>query len=674
MPAGLKPGSVSLPSTGEVPAETSQWNQPERLLLALAATSDGIWDWDLISNLTFFSDRYYTMLGYKPGEFEATFESWRRLVHPSELAATEKLIQAHILTGNEYNAEFRMRTRDGQWKWICSRGRVTNYDATGKPTRMAGSHIDIDARKRAEIALGQSEALFRNMLENVPNVAVQGYSPNGTVNYWNKASETIYGYTAQEALGKDLVELIISPSMRDVVRQHIGHMAKTGHPIPAGELELMRKDGSLVPVYSSHVAILLDDRTQLFCLDVDLRDRKRAEAERLEMERQLMHVQKLESLGVLAGGVAHDFNNLLTSIMGNLELAQMDLPAFSPTHECIVEAILSCRRAAELSRQMLAYSGRGKFAVKSFNLSKLVKDMSPLLAASISKAIQLKFDLTHELPAIRADASQIQQVILNLVTNASESITDHQGNIRIVTGSRQFDTETLALSRLPEKLSPGEYVFLEVCDSGCGMDEPTNEKIFEPFFSTKFAGRGLGMATVLGIVRGHHGAIMVSTTPGQGTTVRVLLPLEVVTSFNAAKPANLIQDSPANFKGRPLGTILLVDDEAQVLRVAERTLSRMGFTIITAADGLEAVQKFRENQDAINCVVLDYTMPKQDGLAAAAQILQLRPNAKLILASGFDTREARIRHGDKGIRLFIQKPYPIKDLVMAVNEVISEQL
>lgn len=384
----------------------------------------------------------------------------------------------------------------------------------------------INERRKAEAGLRESEGRFRRLLESTPHIAVQGYASDGTVVYWNQSSETLYGFSAAEALGRNLLDLIIPAELREQVRAEIRQMLETRESIPAAELSLLRKDGSRVSVFTSHAVLSGADGTpHLFSIDMDLTERKRVEAERLELERRLLQTQKLESLGVLAGGIAHDFNNLLTAILGNLDLAMMDISAASPAQVSLEEARTATRRAADLTRKMLAYSGRGCFQVRRVNLSQLVEEMAQLLRVSVGKTATLQFHLDPHIPGIHADLAQIQQVVMNLVVNASEAVGKRAGSINVTTAVEDRDEVFLAGSRLIEKVRPGRYVALVVSDNGCGMDEQVQHRLFEPFFTTKFIGRGLGMSAVLGVVRGHSGAIFVESTPGVGTTIRVLFPV-----------------------------------------------------------------------------------------------------------------------------------------------------
>ncbi len=339
----------------------------------------------------------------------------------------------------------------------------------------------------------------------------------------------------------------------------------------------------------------------------DITARKKAEDERLVLERQVQHAQKLESLGVLAGGIAHDFNNLLTSILGYADLAIYELPSSSPAKELIEEAVSGARQAAELTKQMLAYSGKGHFVVEPLDLSSLVEELTRLLHISISKKCVMRFELMPNLPAAMADAVQMRQIIMNLVINASEAIGDRSGAITIRTGAAHCDRAALGEAYLGDELPEGLYVYVEVTDNGCGMSAETSAKIFDPFFTTKFTGRGLGLAAVLGIVRGHQGAIQCTSVLGQGTTFKVLFPACPL----HAKIAEGAEAAAQKWRGS--GTILVVDDEETIRALARHMLLKMGFQVLTAVDGREALEIFRAEGDKIRLVLLDMTMPHLDG-------------------------------------------------------------
>jgi PAS domain S-box-containing protein len=391
----------------------------------------------------------------------------------------------------------------------------------------------------------------------------------------------------------------------------------------------------------------------------DITLRRRAELERAELERQLLHTQKLESLGVLAGGIAHDFNNLLMAIGGNLELARHVLVADGAATKFIDNAFLASQRATDLTRQMLAYSGKGGYCVKIVDLNQLVRENADLFKASIAKGVIITAQLAPELPPLAADPGQMQQVIMNLITNAAEAIGDGVGAISVVTGIATIDAATLAKSRLEEQPVPGKYIFIEVADNGCGMGTDTLQRLFDPFFTTKFTGRGLGLSAVLGIIRGHGGAIFVDSVPGVGSTFKVLFPVSVGSAGKSDASHGM-----AGHARKPSAseTVLIVDDEDMVRMVCCEMVQGLGYKTMDASDGIAAVDMFRAHAEEISLVIMDLSMPQMDGLAASAEIRRIRPGVHVILSSGYSEEEAARNLESHQGTSFIQKPYDLESL------------
>ncbi len=394
----------------------------------------------------------------------------------------------------------------------------------------------------------------------------------------------------------------------------------------------------------------------------DITDRKRAEEEHRNMEHKLLHTQKLESLGVLAGGIAHDFNNILTTIIGNADLALMRLNPESPAVGNLHSIEQAAARAADLAKQMLAYSGKGRFVVESLDLNILLEEMLHMLEVSISKKAVLRLNLHTPLPPVEADATQMRQIVMNLVINASEAIGDRSGVIAITTGCMDCDASYLKDVWLDENLTAGLYDYLEIADSGCGMDRETMAKLFDPFFTTKFTGRGLGMAAVLGIVRGHKGAIKVYSEPGKGTSFKILLPA-------SGRPAGIFNGEPRRDDWRGSGTVLLVDDEETIRGIGAEMLKELGFTTVTAVDGRDAVEKFRSSPD-ISFVILDLTMPHMDGEQCFRELRQIKPDVKVIMSSGYNEQEVTQKFTGKGLAGFIQKPYRLSALKETIKGIM----
>ncbi|MCC6136457.1 MAG: response regulator [Gammaproteobacteria bacterium] len=401
----------------------------------------------------------------------------------------------------------------------------------------------------------------------------------------------------------------------------------------------------------------------------DITERKWAEEKRLQMERQMQQTQKLESLGVLAGGIAHDFNNLLTIILGNASLALDEMPPLSPARDSLQAIEATSLRAAELCRQMLAYSGKGRFVIENIRMNDLIGEMISLLKASISKKAILNLNLKERLPPLRGDPSQIRQVMMNLVFNASEAIGEHGGVITISTGMMECSGEYISEFYLDESLTEGLYVWLEISDTGCGMDHETQRRIFEPFFTTKFTGRGLGLSAVLGIVRGHKGALKVYSEPGQGTTFKALFPAVQTDKPQIAQSSGSTHHS--DWKGA--GTILLVDDEESVRSLGNRMLERLGFKVLIAVDGQQALEIFRELSDEILLVILDLTMPYMDGEETFRELRRIDPKARVIMSSGYTESEITPRFAGKRLSGFLQKPYTLDTLTQRLRDALERR-
>lgn len=410
-----------------------------------------------------------------------------------------------------------------------------------------------------------------------------------------------------------------------------------------------------------------NDQPLLLGIFRDVTDRKAEEGQRLALERKLVDSQKLESLGVLAGGIAHDFNNLLAAILGNANLAQMQLP---PT-ETKVAAYLkniekTSMRAADLCKQMLAYSGKGRFSMQFLDVNEVVRETLELLEVSITKKAALRVELRHGVPNVHADPTQLRQVIMNLVINASEAIGEKSGLIRVRTGVVQADGEYFGDAYVAAELPPGEYVFVEVSDTGCGMSVETQKRIFDPFFTTKFTGRGLGLAAVLGIVRGHKGALKLTSEIDKGSTFKFLLPLAV-----APTRAPVRQAAPAVQPWVGQGTLLIVDDDPTVRAVMARMVESFGFEVLQAVDGRHGVEVFAQNNAAIAAVVLDMTMPNLNGREALEQMRAIRPDVKVLLVSGFTETCTNSFAGD-GPNGFLQKPFKPDELKSKLRAILSK--
>ncbi|MBN1346598.1 MAG: PAS domain S-box protein [Phycisphaerae bacterium] len=581
-------------------------------------------------------------------------ETWRCDVGRPVPADVRLLVTGSLKVGARREAEIRCgdRVLAVAFAPIVDSGWVNVYG------------LDITERSRAEEALRRNEATLRTVFRAAPMGI--GLVSNRIFGWTNDEVSRMTGYARADLDGQSARMLYeTQEEFERVGREKYEQTRKSG--VGTVETRWRRRDGRVIDVLvSSSVIDPADLSAGTVFTAVDITDQKRAAEERVNLEAQVQQAQKLESLGVLAGGIAHDFNNLLTGILGNADLAMMDLAPTSPARPSIEQIQTASHRAADLCRQMLAYSGKGRFVIELLDVNELIREMTHLLEISVSKKAILKYHFADGLPAVEADATQIRQVVMNLITNASEALGEVSGVISISTGVMECDHAYLHNALLDERLPEGPYVYFEVADTGVGMGSETIERIFDPFFTTKFTGRGLGLAAVLGIVRGHRGALKVYSEPGKGTTFKMLLPAVDL----PAEPLRGEADAPHAWRGA--GTILLVDDEETIRTVAKRMVARLGFEVLTAADGKECIEIFHANADRVVCVLLDLTMPRMDGEETFRELRRIRPEVRVILSSGYNEQDAINRFAGKGLAGFIQKPYQARALTAKLREVLEE--
>ena len=508
---------------------------------------------------------------------------------------------------------------------------------------------NIIQRKRAEQDLRASEERYRALVEHSA-VGVWHITPEGHTVYVNPAMCKMLEIGSPDALeGQTYHSFFTSDSLETMQEEHAKRPAGTASMY---EVELVGRRGTHrnillcgAPLFSAG-----EQLAGLIGTFIDVTERRHLEA-------QLLHAQKLESLGVLAGGIAHDFNNILMVILGSAELALNELSPVSPARKLLDDICAGARRAADLCRQMLAYAGKGRFVVEALDLREVIREMAHLLEASVSKRVTLRYEFAENTPMVEADATQMRQIIMNLVVNASEASEDRNGLVSIATGVIECDRQCLSDTWLDDDLPEGPYVYLEVADTGCGMDAATQAKMFDPFFTTKFQGRGLGLSAVLGIVQGHKGSIKVYSEEGAGSTVKILLP---ASDRQLPDAAGVDDDSVDVWQGQ--GTVLVVDDEEAVRDVAKRMVEPFGLEVLTANDGRQALAVYREHRDKIVCVLLDLTMPDMDGKEAFRELRRIDPQVPVIIASGYNEQEIRQRFAGKAINGFVQKPYQLAAL------------
>ncbi|PLX40279.1 MAG: hypothetical protein C0609_12310 [Deltaproteobacteria bacterium] len=532
--------------------------------------------------------------------------------------------------------------------------------------------LDITEIKESEAKLRQSKEFLQTIIDSFPE-SILVINADHSIAMMNQAakdrsssghSEADYLYCFEVNHG----EAHPCPEAENDCPVNI--IFKTGRKLTTEHTHL-DKDGNarITEVIAAPIFNEGGEVVQIIESCIDITERKKAESERLKLQRQVEHAQKLESLGVLAGGIAHDFNNLLVGVMGNAEMALMKLDEKSALRGNVESILASSIRAADLARQMLAYSGKGHFVVETMDINRMAVEMTALLESSTEKRATLHFDLAEDLPPIDADATQIRQVFMNLITNAAEAMEGGKGEIRVSTGTRELSKGDLYDMSASENAGEGLFIYIEVTDTGCGMDEETLGRVYDPFFTTKFAGRGLGLAATLGIVRGHRGAIKIESEVGKGTSVKVYLP-----ASEGTPEKHMPDDSPVAEIGseRLKGRVLVIDDEPVVCEFAKSVLERTGLEVVTAMDGVEGLEIFREASVPFDLVLLDMVMPRMGGEEAYLALRELNPAIKIILSSGYGEQEATDHFDSKGLAGFIQKPYRPTDLTSKVSAVLSE--
>jgi PAS domain S-box-containing protein len=575
-------------------------------------------------------------------------------VHPED----HGLIQDHlarVLNGAPFhNVEVRNLCREGSYRWIS-----WNAQLLADEHAIVAAGRDVTQTRRKAFLLERASAAARIGSWEVDCLTGELF--------WTEQTHRIHETSPQEySPTLDTAIAFYAPESRPIIAEAVRRGIATGEPWDL-ELKLITARGRRIVVRATGEAERQGDRTtKLFGSFQDVTQQRRACEEQLQWEARIQQEQKLDSLGVLAGGVAHDFNNLLTGILGHADLALMQLPPTSPVRASLDQVLIGATRASELTKQLLAYSGKGKFIVQPLDLSSLLREMGHLLQIALSKKISLRYHFTADLPLIEGDSTQLRQVAMNLILNAAEAIGDRPGLIVASTGVMHCHRDYLAGGFPAEDRPEGPYVFLAVSDTGCGMSEEVRARIFDPFFTTKFAGRGLGLAAVLGIVRGHKGTIKLQSDAGRGTTFKVLFPASRSKTFSAEQ----LHGSASEW--RATGTVLVVDDEEEVRGLARTMLHRMGFTVLTAANGREGVETFRQNAADVRLVLLDLTMPQLDGEAAFREILGIRSDARVLLSSGFHQPEGASRLIGEGLAGFIQKPYRYEQLVDAVRQAVDQ--
>jgi PAS domain S-box-containing protein len=629
--------------TDKIQAERALRDKERQLVLAQTAGRLGLWERDLDTGLTFTSSEFAKLHGLTPDRLPATHEGYLPYVHPDDLERLQAEYRESIERTHVWDTEFRVVWPDGSVHWLLGQGQVL-LDTSGKPVRLAGVALDITERKQADARLRESEERFRNIADTAP-VMIWVAGPDKSVTFFNKGWLKFTGQTAERVVGKGWVESVHPDDVNRCLDTYSSAFdARHGFQV---EARLRRADGGYGWVLWTGIPCFApaDTFAGYIGSGVDITELKRTQEEAVAR-------QKLESLGVLAGGIAHDFNNLLGSIMAEAELVEADLAAGLSPDSAIAGIKTVAIHGAEIVRELMIYAGQDRASVELVDLSRLTVEMLELLKVSISKNARLKINLDKNLPMVLASAPQIRQVLMNLIINASEAIGEKEGVIEVTT------------SRVPA----ADYVRLEVSDNGCGITEETKAKIYDPFYTTKFAGRGLGLAVVQGIVRAYGGAIEVKSAPGQGTTFQVLLPCT-----SEAQPAVMSSTAERSHALTRTGaTVLVVEDEEVLRRAVSKALRIKGFSVMEAADGSIAIDLMRTRGDDINVILLDVTLPGASSREVFEEAKRMRASIKVVLTSAYDRKTVDASFPGLRVAQFIRKPFQLDDLAGTLRDALAD--
>jgi len=632
----------------DVTAQHQYQKELDRLQTLIDQAVDAIYATDIQGKFVFVNQTCERLL--KLPRSELIGRSFVPFIAAEQLATVQETMQKK-LSGTATSSTYDLDIID------CEGGRhpmencsslVTDDD--GKPIAVQGILRDLSRRRESQKQI----RMFSQTMEHVDE-SIFITDLNGVVCYANRDACDMFQLDISHILGESIKDL---RRFDDAQIQEIGTLLEDGETWRK-VLELPSPNGESHWV-SCMICPIPDDegRTQYHaCIDRDITEQQHQRA-------QLEHVQRLESLGVLAGGIAHDFNNILTAIVGNTALAEAKLqrdPLQVRKHLARIQQ--STERAALLCRQMLAYSGKGKFVINQVDLSQEVRAMSSLLEVSLHKQVSFTLELADDLQLLEADESQLQQLMMNLITNANEAI-EGAGNIVLRTGMIKPTTAWLQhCVGVDQAVASQTFVFMQVEDDGCGMDAKTRGKIFDPFFTTKFTGRGLGMSALLGIVRGHHGYIHIDSTLGKGTIFTVLFPPVAIAREQAVA---VVAEPDAHYHAAQDATVLVVDDESSVREATVAMLEEDGYTTFSAEDGEAGVACYCQHADAIDLVMLDLTMPKMGGKEALAALHQLKPTLPVLIVSGFTDDDIKARFVGGQVSGFLFKPYSQQQLRDAV--------
>ena len=630
-----------------------------RLTQAQELAHVGNWQWDLADDELWWSDELYRVFGVDRGSFQVSYQAFLQLVHPHDRSIIERAVRAAVQERKPYSVEHRIVRPDDNVRWLNGQGRVV-VNETGQVIRMVGTVQDITDRKASEEIIRRSQRRLQTIIDAEP-ACVKLVSHEGLLLEMNHAGlQMIDAAEPTQVIGRPVVQLVHPDDRERFLHMHqratSGSAMRSEFRIVGLKANERHVDSHMVPFDLSEDS---DAPRAVLSVTSDVTEHKR-------LEEQLRQAHKMEAIGLLAGGIAHDFNNLLTVISGFTEFALLRRDEAEPDAHLradLIEVQKAAARAAALTRQLLAFSRRQILLPRVINLNALVSDIQTLLHRTLGEDIELVLDLDPELEAVRADPTQLEQVLLNLAVNARDAMPKG-GQLRFVTETVNVDT-LAATRRSP--MTPGRYVRLTITDTGSGMSPEVQQHVFEPFFTTKerHKGTGLGLATVYGIVKQSDGFVWVTSQPGLGTSFEIYLPV-----VREAVEHLVRVERPEAVRGGN-ETILLVEDDGAVRRLAGLTLQHFGYTVLEARDGQEALQVARSDRRRdIHLLITDVVMPGVSGRDLALQLARERPEMRVLYMSGY-AKAVTMRVGLESGTPLLTKPFLPKELVLRVRDTLD---
>jgi two-component system, cell cycle sensor histidine kinase and response regulator CckA len=634
-------------------------NNEERLRLVLETTNDGIWDWEVGKSQSYFGPRYYTMLGYKPGEFTASFENWKKLVHPDDLPFVENIIEDESSKKDSYHfTEFRMKTKSGGWKWILNRYRIIERDKNGKPLRIIGVHSDITESKTAYEKLKESEFKYRTLIETSPDGIVTTNTA-ATITFMSEKALIMHGYDKLwEVVGRSVFEFFPEDEKQRAKESFLVFIKK--NQLRNSIFKILKKNGDIfiAQINLNLIKTNTDEIAGVIGITRDITDYRK-------MEEQLQTRQRMDSIGTLAGGLAHDFNNLLTSITGYISLIEDDENLTDKQKKYLQKVLSSSMKAIDLSKQVQNLSKTDISELKPIDVYDVISKVFNLLEHSIDKII-LKINLIKEEEYfVKGNPIDLQQVFLNLGTNAYQAFEER--GIKNGDYIKVWAEENIIENQISE-LSDGEYIHIVFEDNGIGMSDEIKARAFDPLFTTKMninknAAHGLGLTTAYNIIsRKHNGYINIESQSGKGTKVHIFLP--------KTHKISIEENTINNKKKTSENMILIIDDEAFIRDVASDILVRKGYKTISAVDGSEGLNFFNQKLNEIDLVLLDLTMPGMNGFTVMEEMVKIKPDVNILICSGHSPSADNGQSILSKAKGYIHKPFTAGELIETVEKII----